>query len=215
MKVELVIFDMDGLMFDTEKVAKRAWKETGDKFQYKFEGEIFDRFLGRNIVAVRNEIIETYGEECPVDEIIKEVKYLENKIVDDEGLVVKEGLYDLLEHLKGINVKLAVATSSKRERATKLLTLAKIENEFDYIICGDEVTKSKPDPEIFLKVAEKLNCKPENCIVMEDSRQGIQAAKSAGMNPIMVPDLLDADEETAARLYKKIKHLGEAIEIIR
>ena len=215
MKVELVIFDMDGLMFDTEKVAKRAWKEAGDKFQYKFEGEIFDRFLGRNIVAVRNEIIETYGEECPVDEIIKEVKYLENKIVDDEGLVVKEGLYDLLEHLKGINVKLAVATSSKRERATKLLTLAKIENEFDYIICGDEVTKSQPDPELFLKVAEKLNCKPENCIVMEDSRQEIQAAKSAGMNPIMVPDLLDADEETAARLYKKIKHLGEAIEIIR
>ena len=214
MKIELVIFDMDGLMFDTEKVAKRAWKEAGDKFGYKLEGKLFDSFLGRNIVSVKNIVVDTYGENCPVDDIIKEVKYIENKIVDDEGLVVKEGLYDLLEHLKGINVKLAVATSSKRERATKLLTLAKIENEFDYIICGDEVTKSKPDPEIFLKVAEKLNCNPENCIVMEDSRQGIQAAKNAGMKPIMVPDLLDADEETSARLYKKIKHLGEAIEII-
>ncbi|CDM69706.1 putative hydrolase [Clostridium bornimense] len=215
MNVELVIFDMDGLMFDTERVAKRAWKAAGDKFGYKLEGELFDSFLGRNIVSVKNIIVDTYGESCPIDDIIKEVKYIENKIVDDEGLVVKDGLYDLLNYLKKLNIKIAVATSSRRERAKKLLTLAKIENEFDYIICGDEVTKSKPDPEIFLKVAEKLNCSPENCIVMEDSRQGIQAAKNAGMRPIMVPDLLDADEETSTRLYKKIKHLGEAINIIK
>ena len=117
--------------------------------------------------------------------------------------------------MKDNNIKRAVATSTSRERAIKLLTLGGVVNEFDYVICGDEVTKSKPDPEIFLKVAQKLNVTPKNCVVLEDSRFGVYAAKNAGMNPIMVPDLLEPDEELLGMIYNKATDLEKVIDFLK
>jgi HAD superfamily hydrolase (TIGR01509 family) len=214
MRPDLVIFDMDGLMFDTETVSYSAWKQAGNKYGYDINKDIFMKILGTNIEYIKNIYRENFGEDFPLEEIINERNLLAEKIVDDNGLRVKDGLYQLLEHLKKLNIKRAVATSTSRERAMKLLQLAEIDKSFDYIICGDEVTKSKPEPEIFLKVAEKLGCSPEKSVVLEDSRWGIQAAKNAGMIPIMVPDMLEPDEEILNLIYKKVNSLHDIREII-
>lgn len=214
MKPELVIFDMDGLMFDTETVSCKAWKLAGEKRGYNLDEKVFMEILGTNTEYIRNLFVEKFGDDFPVEEIINDRNNLVVKIVEDEGLRVKEGLYDLLDHLERLGIKKAVATSTNRNRATELLKMAKIYEKFDCIVCGDEVTKSKPNPEIFLKAAEKLNCIAKNCVVLEDSRWGIQAAKSAEMTPIMVPDLLEPDEELLGLIYKRVNSLSDIINTI-
>lgn len=213
--IELVIFDMDGLMFDTETVSREAWKIAGEKVNMPVDDELFSEFLGTNSKYITNLLINKFGEKSPYKELISERNIMADKLIDMNGLRVKKGLKELLAYLKENNIKRAVATSTSRARALKLLTLGEVVNEFDYIICGDEVTKSKPDPEIFLKVAEKLNVLPENCIVLEDSRFGVYAAKNAGMYPIMVPDLLTPDEELLGIIYKKADDLGQVIELLK
>lgn len=215
MNIELVIFDMDGLMFDTETVSREAWKIAGEKVNMPVDDELFSEFLGTNSKYITNLLINKFGEKSPYKELISERNIMADKLIDMNGLRVKKGLKELLAYLKENNIKRAVATSTSRARALKLLTLGEVVNEFDYIICGDEVTKSKPDPEIFLKVAEKLNVLPENCIVLEDSRFGVYAAKNAGMYPIMVPDLLTPDEELLGMIYKKADDLGQVIELLK
>lgn len=215
MNIELVIFDMDGLMFDTETVSREAWKIAGEKVNMPVDDELFSEFLGTNSKYITNLLINKFGEKSPYKELISERNIMADKLIDMNGLRVKKGLKELLAYLKENNIKRAVATSTSRARALKLLTLGEVVNEFDYIICGDEVTKSKPDPEIFLKVAEKLNVLPENCIVLEDSRFGVYAAKNAGMYPIMVPDLLTPDEELLGIIYKKADDLGQVIELLK
>lgn len=214
-KIDLVIFDMDGLMFDTETVSREAWKIAGEKVNIPVDDNLFSEFLGTNSTHITNLLINKFGEDSLYKELISERNILSDKLIDTNGLGVKKGLKELLTHLKQNNIKRAVATSTSRERAIKLLTLGDVVNDFDYIICGDEVVESKPNPEIFLKVAEKLNVKPENCIVLEDSRFGIYAAKSAGMNAIMVPDLLEPDEELLGIIYNKVDDLEEVIKLIK
>lgn len=214
MRIELVIFDMDGLIFDTERVSRKAWKIAGEKLNCAIDDDMFMTFLGTNRAYIRNLLVNSFGESDIIDKIIDERNVVVDRLIDEDGLVVKKGLRDLIPYLKSKGIKIAVATSTAREKALNLLTIAGIANEFDYIICGDEVTKSKPNPEIFLKVAEKLSVAPENCIVLEDSRWGIQAAKNAGMNPIMVPDLLQPDEEILGMITHRVEHLGEVIEYL-
>lgn len=215
MNIELVIFDMDGLMFDTERVSREAWKIAGNKVNIAVDDELFYQFLGTNSNHITNILINKFGENSPYKELISERNIIADELIDMNGLGVKKGLKELLTYLKNNNIKMAVATSTSRERALKLLTLGEVVNDFDYIICGDQVTKSKPDPEIFLKAAEKLNVIPENCIVLEDSRFGVYAAKNAGMHPIMVPDLLAPDEELLSMIYKQATNLEEVIELLK
>lgn len=215
MDIKLVIFDMDGLMFDTETVSRDAWKIAGERVNLHFDDELFSQILGTNSTYITNTFINKFGENSPYKDLIAERNIIADELINTNGLRVKKGLNELLTYLKTNNIKRAVATSTSRERALKLLTLANVVNEFDYVICGDEVTKSKPDPEIFLKVAEKLNVSPKNCIVLEDSRFGIYAAKNAGMYPIMVPDLLIPDEELLEIIHSKVNNLEEVIEILK
>lgn len=214
MKPELVIFDMDGLMFDTETVSRKAWEISGASKGYDLNSQVFMEILGTNTEYIRNLFVKKFGEDFPVNEIINERNSLVVKIIEEEGLRVKVGLYELLEHLEEMKIKKAVATSTNRKRATELLKTAKVYEKFDCIVCGDEVTKSKPNPEIFLKAADELKCMPNNCVVLEDSRWGIQAAKSAGMIPIMVPDLLEPDEELLKIIHTRVSDLNEVIKSI-
>ena len=215
MNTKLVIFDMDGLMFDTETVSREAWKIAGKKVNIPVDDELFLQFLGTNSTYITNLLINKFGENSPYKDLISERNIMADKLIEINGLRIKKGLKELLSYLKSNNIKRAVATSTSRERALKLLTLGGVVNDFDYIICGDEVTKSKPDPEIFLKVAEKLNVNPENCVVLEDSRFGVYAARNAGMSPIMVPDLLIPDEELLSIIYKKADDLVQVIDLIK
>ena len=109
---------------------------------------------------------------------------------------------------------MAVATSSRRVKAEYLLKISGVDKYFDSIMCGDEIINGKPDPEIFLKTADVFGVKYENCVVLEDSINGIKAAKSANMIPVMIPDMIEPTEEISEMIYKKANNLEEIIKIL-
>lgn len=210
-EIELVIFDMDGLMFDTEVVAKRAWRETAKANNYNITHEFFLTLIGRNKKAVEMEFKKLFGEEFPFDDIYVQQGKQASSIIENEGLKIKEGLIELLSVLKEKKVKIAVATSTSRDRTNKLLSLAGISEKFDKILCGDEVTNGKPDPEIFLTVCKKLNVSPEKALVLEDSEKGVEAAAAGKIKCIVVPDLIEPSEKHVKLAHSKVKSLKEVV----
>ncbi|MBD7915780.1 HAD family phosphatase [Clostridium sp. Sa3CUN1] len=209
-KVELVIFDMDGLIFDSEKVSYDSWVEAAKIFNINFDMKIFYKLLGTNHESVRNTLIDEFGDKINIDDYIEERRKINfSKIAN--GVERKEGVEELLEYLTEKNIKKAVATSSNRELALNLLSKADILHYFDYVLCGDEVTKSKPDPEVFLNVAKKLKVNPENCMVLEDSEAGTIAGSRGRMKVIIIPDLKEPDEDIVRLAYKRLNNLKEVI----
>lgn len=207
--IDLVIFDMDGLMFDTERIAFNSWKQAAKKFGYEISDDILRETLGTNLETTKSIYVKYFGEEIPIEAIAEDRFTIAENFIDVNGVPVKEGLYDLLDFLGELKLKKAVATSTSRERAHKLIKMANIHAHFDYIICGDEIERSKPDPDIFLKVAQKLGCDPANCLVLEDSEAGVQAAYRAGMLPVMIPDLKEPSDEIKKLYYRRVKNLCE------
>lgn len=212
-EIKLVIFDMDGLMFDTEVVSKRAWREVGKLNNYDITQEFLLTLLGRNKKSVEEEFKKLFGDDFPFDSMYSKQGKHANSIIENEGLGIKEGLIELIDHLKEKKIKIAVATSTSRDRAEKLLSLAGVLDKFDKILCGDEVTKSKPDPEIFLTVCENLDVEPCNALVLEDSEKGLEAAVAGGIKCIVVPDLVEPSEKHVSMAHSKVKSLKEVIEM--
>ena len=209
-KVKLVIFDMDGLIFDSEKVSYDSWIEAAKVFNINFDMKLFYRLLGTNHESVRNTLINEFGDKINVDDYIEERRKINFSKISN-GVEKKEGLDELLEYLTEKNIRKAVATSSNRELALNLLSKANILHYFDYVLCGDEVKKSKPDPEVFLNVAKKLEVNPENCMVLEDSEAGTIAGSRGRMRVIIIPDLKEPDEDIVRLAYKRLNNLKEVI----
>lgn len=207
--IELIIFDMDGLMFDTEKISYEAWKEAAALFGYNIDSDIFEKTIGTNLTKTKEVYLEHFGDDFPFDLIRDNRVKISDKRIKSNGVPIKKGLHELLNYLHISNVKMAVATSTSRKRALNLLKLVQIDNFFDYILCGDEIVNSKPDPEIFLKVANELKCSPTKCLVLEDSEMGIIAAYIAGMIPIMIPDLKEPSEEIQKFIFCRMNNLLE------
>ncbi|HYF81560.1 MAG TPA: HAD family phosphatase [Clostridia bacterium] len=213
-KVELIIFDMDGLMFDTEKISFISWKKAAHKYDYEIDEEIFKKTIGANLNRTIEIYLAHFGERFPIDAIRDERFKVAENLINLNGVPVKKGLYELLNYLKETDIKIAVATSTSRQRAMTLLKMVGIDMHFDYVLCGDEIEHSKPHPEIFLKVSERLCCLPENCIVLEDSEVGIIAANRAGMIPIMIPDMKEPEEEIKKLIYKQLDSLHDVKTIL-
>jgi HAD superfamily hydrolase (TIGR01509 family) len=153
--------------------------------------------------SIGNAFRKAYGDEFPFEEVNKFQKEKLENILDTEGFEIKKGLLEILDYLDEKKIKKAVATSSARIKATKLISQAGILNRFDSIICGDEVTKGKPDPEIFLKACSKLDIAPENALVLEDSERGLLAANAGNIKCLVIPDLLEISSEN--------RHLASSI----
>ena len=187
-----VIFDMDGLMFDTEKVFIKAWDYAGEKIGIGKAGYMVYKTLGMSIVASYEIWNEEFGDRYNQEELRK---------------YTKEFLKNYYE--KNANAKLAVASSSPRWEVEKHLNDAGIIDCFSAIICGDMVEKSKPAPDIYIKACEMLNENPEECIALEDSKNGLLSAYRAGCKPIMVPDLWQPDEEILQIIKGKYSDLEQ------
>lgn len=206
-KVSLVIFDMDGLMFDTERLSLWAWEKAGKDFGYEITPNITIGATGLDARDIVLYFKKHFGVSFPFFDIQKlESKYF-NEYIMKNGVPVKEGLYDLLDFLKANSILKAVATSTYRKLAEECLSLANVKDEFDLIVCGDDVEKGKPEPDIFLKAAKVLNCSPNECIVLEDSENGLKAASRAGMHPICVPDLKIPSKEVQKLIFKQLDSL--------
>lgn len=212
-KVESVIFDMDGVLFDTESIYLKVWKNVFKKYGYKMTKDIYSQVIATGRENVKKVFLREFGEELPIEKMYVE-KDLALKEEMEKNVYIKEGAVEILTYLKSKNYKVALATSSDRERMNKQLEKASIRKYFDEIVCKDEVENTKPNPEIYLKVADKLNVNPKNCLVIEDSLAGVKAAYKANMKVLHVEDLKKADNEIKKYCYKSFNNLLEIKEEI-
>ena len=210
-----VIFDMDGLMFDTERVFIDAWDYAGEKIGIGKAGYMTLKTLGMSIVMSREVWKAEFGERYNEQELRRYTKEFLAKYYAENKVPVKKGLYVLLDYLKGSGYKLAVATSSPKWEVENHLKDTGISDYFQVVVCGDMVSKSKPEPEIYLKACELLGEKPQDCFALEDSRNGILSAYRAGCRTIMVPDLWQPDEEILSMIVGKYDNLEQVKECMK
>lgn len=211
---KLVIFDMDGLMFDTERIYYKAWQEAAKAYGYEITWEIYTQIVARNSRYIEKVLKELLGEALPYDDICAMKRRLADETIATEGIQKKEGLLELLDYLDEKRIKKVVATSSMREKTLSYLTLAGVKGRFDWIICGSDIEESKPNPEIFLKAAAHLGIDPKDCMVLEDSRLGLQAATRAKMTSVCVPDLVRPDEEMLENATYVVASLKQVIPLL-
>lgn len=210
---DAVIFDMDGTMFNTERLRMDMLKKASSEI---YGEEISDEFL-YNALGLSAATSETmakskYGADFPYMEIRRRADQLEIAHVRTNGVPVKDGLYNLMERFKKNNIFIALATSSRREIAEEYLINAKVFRYFDILVCGDDVKKGKPDPEIFTRAATELSCPPEKCLILEDSQNGLLAASAAGGIPIFIKDIKEPDPEVKALAYKSYGSMPEFLQ---
>lgn len=208
-KIKAILFDMDGVIFDTEREYLKEWNKIFEKYGYEMKKEIYVSVMGRGRKKVKEIFKENFGDDLPIEEMYIEKDKMLKEAIENNEVPLKQGALELLEFLKKNGYKTALATSAKKDRVKSQVTHAKINNLFDAIVCADDIVNSKPDPEIFLKAAEKVNIKPENCIVIEDSEAGIRAAFNAGMIAFHVKDLKEADENIMKYCDKNFENLIE------
>lgn len=193
------IFDMDGLMLDTEPLAARAWTEAACGIGIAFDASVTPRLVGRTFSDCRRLIADHHGVAYPVDTLMDAWHAAYDAIVEREGIVLKPGLLELLDWLERQRIPKAVATSTRRARAEAKLERCGLIERFSALVGGDEVARGKPAPDIFLAAAAKLARPPAECVVLEDSEPGMQAAAAAGIPVIIVPDTHAAPNLIGAR----------------
>lgn len=213
--IKAVIFDMDGVLFDTERVYLESWIKVFKEYGYTMTKEMYIPLMGTGRKNVKEVFKKTFGDNIPIEEMYVKKDELLFKAIDNNEVPLKLGAIDILCYLKEEGYKIALATSAKRDRVTKQIQASNMNNMFNAIVCGDDVVNSKPDPEIFLKAAKKLDVNPENCVVIEDSLAGIKGANKGGMKGFHVEDLKKADDEIKTLSTKTFKNLVEIKEYLR
>ena len=208
-EIKMVIFDMDGLMIDSERVTFECYQERLKDMNLTMDEEFYKTLLGKPIKGIYQRFYDVYGNDFPIENVIQDVHQLMAERFETEGVPVKKGLVELLHYLKDNNYKTIVATSSNRDRVDKILAQAKITEFFDDSICGDEVTKGKPNPEVFLKSCQKLGVNVDEAIVLEDSEAGIQASYDANIKVICIPDMKYPEKQYEEKTFKILKDLTE------
>lgn len=209
-----VLFDMDGLMFDTETLAKRAWGRAIAEQGLEFRDEAYSRLIGRNMLDARDILIDAYGPDTPVDALhAARVRYSDLEM-EERGVPLKPGLQTLLEALDALGMPRAMATSTSRDRAQWLLSRAGLSSRFRAVVCGDDIARGKPEPDIFLAAARRLGVPAEDCLVLEDSDPGLRAAHAAGMRSILVPDLAPVAPDARALAWRIATDLSAVIPLL-
>ena len=187
------IFDMDGLMFDTERLYQETWREIAAEMGIVLPIEFTKEISGSN-GELLNRIVRTYYHTDHPEELFERcVKEVEQKLT--HAVPIKPGLFELLDYLKSNGVKLAVASSSYMHVIESNLRTSKTEFYFDAVVSGQKLGRGKPFPDIFLYAAEQIHMDPGDCYVFEDSINGVLAGLAAGCETIMVPDYVEPNEQ--------------------
>lgn len=214
-RIRAVIFDMDGLMFDTERIAQTAWQQAAIQFGYDFPAETYSGVIGLALPDVARYTRNAFGEGFPFDSIYLRKQRLVDEIIATHGTPLKAGLLELMDRIESANLLMALASSSGKEIILRNLEHAGLDAvRFGAIVGGDEISRGKPAPDIFLTASRLLGVSPEACLVLEDSNTGVQAACAAGMNAIMVPDMLVPSATSlgcAWRILPDLRAVGELL----
>jgi beta-phosphoglucomutase-like phosphatase (HAD superfamily) len=193
--VQAVVFDMDGLLVDSETVYRDAMMHVAREFGQEVPLSVFLRMVGLPGPASRLVAIEHFGPDFPIDDFNAAVWTQSRKLHDEIGVALKAGVVELLDYLETENIPRAVATSSSHMAVEHQLGRNGILPRFQAIVAAGDYARGKPSPDPFLTAAARLGVDPMHCLALEDSHNGVRAAHAAGMMTIMVPDLLDATEE--------------------
>lgn len=206
-----VIFDMDGLMFNTEWLSTVMWERAGAEAGVIVTKEFVDTCRGKNSNDIRKLFLEKFGPEFDYDTARNKRHQYMREYMEKNGVPKKEGLVELLTYLKEHEIGVAIATSTGREMAKWMLRDAGVYGYMNAFAFGDEVVRSKPDPEIFIKAAHALGLEPAKCVVLEDSGPGIIAGKAAGGYVIHIPDMMVLSDEIKEGITKEVKSLLDVI----
>ena len=217
MEIKAVLFDMDGLLFDTERLYLESF-ETAVSAQtgYSFAREKLMQLVGVNGETTRSRFPVLFPG-CPLGvEACFEIGHAWMRAYfDEKGMPCKPGAQELLNWLRERGIPCALATSSDRSAAQSYLARSGLTDYFSVIVSGDQVKRSKPDPQPFQLAMQALGAsRPEQCVVFEDSRNGLLAGANGGFPVILVPDLIDPDEQLPGLCYAKCRTLKDAIGVL-
>lgn len=208
--IKAVIFDQDGVMFDTERMSAKAWEMAGNDLGVVLEESFLCTIRGMNYQDATVRFEKWSGDRgIDCEDLRRRKKEYFTRLRKEQPLPVKPGLHELLAYLKEQGYKIALATGSGKEYSLGNLREAGVASYFGHIISGDMVEHAKPSPDIFLKSAQVLGERPEHCLVLEDSLNGVEAGLSGGFITVMVPDMTQPDEKLRARVDRVCDSLLE------
>ena len=214
-KIKAVIFDMDGVLIDSETIEKKNMIKSAEMNSLPFEDEFFEIFLGCNDEMSYKLLLERYKNSKIVDKYLCDLEQLQAKEYKEGNIKLKHGTREIIDYLRNNNIPYALATGS----SYKYVELDFLQNgydkiPFDYIVTGDKIINSKPNPEIFIKAANLMNININDCLVVEDSPKGIEAAYSSGAQSCFVPDLVKANQNILSKATFHKNNLFEVIQLI-
>ncbi len=214
MKVEAVIFDMDGLMLDTEPLYKNAWQRASADLGFELDDASYTKLVGRPTGDCEAALQAQFGAEFPLDRFRARWPELWQVQVAEAGIAVKPGLLELLAFLEQCGLPVAVATSSEAEYAEFSLRSAGLGGRFAVVVTGDQIARGKPAPDIYVEAAERLRVKPNRCVALEDSEAGILAASGAGMIALLIPDWTRPSEIARRAAFRVLASLDEVRAVV-
>ncbi len=214
-EIKAVVFDMDGVIFDTERMYLEAWNYVGRRDSIKNVEESARKCIGLSAVDSVELMRKEYGSDFPIEKYHMEIDSVVKKLIKENGMPLKAGAVEILEYLNSIGFTVGLASSTKYDKIIAHLDKCDLIKYFSVIMGGDMISRSKPDPEIYIKTCEKLGVSPDNTAAIEDSQNGIRAAFGAGMMPLMVPDLIEPNDEILAMICGKFENLFEVMDFLK
>lgn len=209
------IFDMDGLLIDSEPLYQRSRSLAAAELGYRLTADYYYRCLaGRHLNDCTDLVLGDFGADFPFTRFVELCMQHVSALSQSEGFPVKPGAANVVENLAGL-APCAVASGSRREHVDRCLVRAKLKHHFEHIVTREDATRGKPSPDLFLAAAAKLGVKPDHCVAFEDSNDGVLAAGRAGMRVLMVPDVQGVSDESRSIASALVGDLNEALAFVR
>ena len=209
-----VLFDMDGLVLDTEKLYARFWAEAAAFYGFSMTREQTLAMRAANRSLGKANLLAFFGPQADYAQIrAKRIELMEAYIAEN-GVTTKPGIHELLDYLENRGIAAAITSSSPPERICRHLMPHGLDTRFTALCSGYDVPMGKPAPDIYLKGAASLNLRPEECLALEDAPTGIEAAFRANCLPVIVPDLDQPSELTVSRCYARADSLTDVIALL-
>lgn len=214
MYIKAVIFDLDGTVLDTEKLLVKYWCKAANDFGFPMEREHALKLRSLARKYAEQLLKEWFGEDCDYMKLRNRRMELMTEHIDSYGLETKAYIKELLMYLGEHGYKRAVATATDLTRAGNYLKNVGLYNYFDDIISAHQVENGKPKPDVYLYAVDKLGFKPDECIAIEDSPNGVISASDAGCKTVMIPDLTEPDTELKKRLFAVCESALDVIDLL-
>ena len=214
MGLQGVVFDVDGVLFDSERLMHQVWREISTEMGYPNVWKDYLEYVGIGRDAIFQKMTALYGPDFPKEEFLTACSQRLQDRMERDGVPLKPGVTELLEFLSTHHIPIALATSTASVRTLRRLELTGLGHYFKAIITGDQVKRGKPAPDIYLMACEALGTAPAHTLAVEDSRNGILSASSAGMKVVMVPDMIPPTPKLDALLWMRFPSLVELCNVL-